>query len=157
MIAERWITAPGWVKALSLLGASGLLFAAMEYVVIQPRQARLPATLQAHHQARSKVTQLRQKIMTLTMSTNRIIQAGNSTVVRPFSLTDLLSRSGADLQRWSPENQPATLEVRIAWEKLPAIFVILSGYVGITLRAFSIEPEGDRLNLTLNLDVNHGS
>jgi len=35
--------------------------------------------------------------------------------------------------------------------------VILSGYVGITLRAFSIEPEGDRLNLTLNLDVNHGS
>ncbi|MEL4015484.1 HofO family protein [Dryocola clanedunensis] len=150
-MGERWISGPAWAKALSLFATCGLLVAMIEYAALQPRQARLQEALLAQQQARLKVARLRHKVVGLAVSTRA--RSGAEASPRPFSLVDLLSASGGELHKWLPADKPATLELRVAWEKLPGLFAVLSGYDAVHLQAFSVEPEGARLRLTLKLDL----
>jgi hypothetical protein len=152
-MVERWISGPAWAKALSLLAACGLLTTIFEFAVLQPRQARLHEALVAQQQARLKVAQLRHKVVGLAVSTRARTRSSAEASPRPFSLVELLSASGGELHKWLPADKPATLELRMAWEKLPGLFAVLSGFDAVHLQAFSIEPVGTRLRLTLRLEL----
>lgn len=153
MLAERWISFPVGVKWLIILFAGGLLYGLIEFFIVQPRQDLLREMLLEERQAEVRLMLLRKSVASLAQATRATTPSTTRDI--PFSLTDLLSKNVGHLRKWLPDSKPATLEIQLAWENLPQLFLSLAAYADIKPPSFAIVPEGESLHLTLQLAVDN--
>ncbi|WP_435946959.1 hypothetical protein [Dryocola sp. BD586] len=153
MLTERWLAAPRRVKYASLAAVNAAVVILLLCFVIRPQQARLRESLLHNQQESTTLARLRHGVVALVSSTRVAEQPGEAPPPESFSAVEFAHQGGGKLEKWQPEGQTATLEMLLAWEKLPSLFARLSGYGDIALQGFAVEPKGERLRLAITLDI----
>lgn len=78
-----------------------------------------------------------------------------ATTAPVFSVIDTLRKSGGKLINWLPGEPQATLQLLLAWEKVPWFFRHISYYQGVNLTSFTIEGTKDPMIVTLTLELSY--
>lgn len=154
MWLERWLKSPIWLKYLCLGALGGVTLLIMERLLVHPRQAALRDALVQNQQSAGKSQALRHRVVALVTSLREAKPLFDAGELPHFSVMGLAQRSGAKLDKWQPEHNEGSLEMLLAWEKLPLFFTHLSGYRAVSPQGFNVEPAGGMLRLTIALDFN---
>lgn len=152
---ERWLSGPQWVRQASLLAfiCAGAVF--INYLSFQPQKAQIQDYSAKNQQASERMAKLRRDVISLISSTKVDEEHQEALPLPLFSVMELVQYSGGRLKKWQPENKPITLEILLDWQRLPATFAHFSHYSNVVLEAFSLEPQGEKLQLTVIMDIVH--
>lgn len=150
---ERWLSAPNWMRyaVIAVLVIAACLF--INSLSLQPVRVLIQEYSTKNQHKSAQIATLRRNVIVLISSTKKGEQPFKDSPARHFSIMELVKHSGGKLLKWQPESKPVTLEVLLAWEKLPAIFVYLSNFSNVALHSFNIEPQGEKLKLIVALEV----
>lgn len=150
---ERWLSGPLWVRCVSIavLACAGVVL--INGLSLQPLRNQIQEYSTKNQHERERIAKLRRDVISLMLSTKGEDSRFSDVPAPRFSIMEWVQESGGKLERWQPENKPANLEILLNWENLPAIFVRFSSYSGVALQSFSMEPQGEKLKLSMALEI----
>lgn len=152
-LVERWLSGPLWVRCVSMAVFTLAAFILFDCLSIQPlRNQTLEYATKNQHES-ERIAKLRRDVISLILSTKGDENRFAGSPPPRFSIMELAQQSGAKLEKWQPENKPANLEIVLGWERLPAMLVQFSNYSDVALQSFSMEPQGEKIKLTMALDI----
>lgn len=150
---NRWLNGPRWIRAVSLVVLASAIIFLIDSFTLQPLKTQIQEYASKNQQESKKAVQARRELISLVSSLKSDDRRFIASPPRCFSIMDLLQHSGGKLEKWQPDNTPASLEIVLGWEKLPLIFLYFSHYGNLTLHAFNLEPKGEKLKLTVIMDI----
>lgn len=109
---------------------------------------------QQYRYAELRNIQLGQQIVTLNQKVSALPATGIPTSVTAspvFSVIETLRKSGGRLVSWQPGEPQATLELLLAWDKVPYFFQHISYYQDVNLTSFTINGTKDSMIVALTL------
>jgi pilus assembly protein HofO len=137
MLAERWCDLSPRVRLGSWLSMLLILVVVSGFSGCSPLKPMPPAPLTAQWR----------KMMPLRAATSAI--SGSPT--KPFSVLDF-EDADRHLVSWQPVGASGELALEADWHTIPPLFALLAE-TGRAVRGFSIQPERQRLRLTLQLEA----
>lgn len=119
--------------------------------------------LQAEYRQQYRYAQLRniqlgQQIVRLNQKLSTLPATGIPTSVTTlpvFSVIETLRKSGGRLVSWQPGEPQATLELLLAWDKVPHFFQHISYYQDVNLTSFIINGTKDSMIVALTLEFRY--
>lgn len=160
---NRWLLAwlqlePGWLRLVSIGGLTLLLMLLLWYSWLRPaqrqrqqlEQQRQHHIQQYHHQlgALAAIPALSASQRQAAWLQQRLLPADAA----HFSLSTLLSSSGAELEHWRPTPAGGELAATLQWPQFAALLHYLSGLQPApVLPAFSLKRDKAQLHLVMEL------
>lgn len=163
VLSNRWLLAwlqlePGWLRPASICGVTLLLMLMLWYSWLLPaqrQQQQLALQRQQHLKQYQHQLRLLAALPALSISQRQVAclqrQLLPAATLR-FSLPDLLSTSGVELQRWRPATTGGELTVILDWPQFVELLSYLSALQSApAMPAFSLKREQARLRLVMEL------
>lgn len=148
---ERLFTASNgrdFVITLSIIGLTGLF---LGYLLVADFRQQHAALQQQNSQLQQRIMALKQQIHAFPVTVPPMMVSAPPA----FSVTETLMQSGGRLIRWQSGMPQATLELSLAWERVPDFFSSIAHYRGLTLPSFTLQAAGERVRVDLTLEFSH--
>lgn len=113
---------------------------------------------QQYRYAQLRNIQLGQQIVILNQKMRALPAAGISPSVTAspvFSVLETLRKSGGRLVSWQPGEPQATLELLLAWDKVPCFFEHISRYQDVNMTSFTINGTKKSMAVSLTLELRY--